>query len=123
MILKNETILHGSNYNHTMNEGLLKTKLFAPPPRPNQVSRKTLLDKLSRAQQRGVPYALISAPAGFGKTSLVSAWALSSGLSFAWLALDESDLVNFSLTTWIAIVKCHPDFERPDHLTGSVRLC
>jgi LuxR family maltose regulon positive regulatory protein len=71
-------------------DGLLKTKLFAPPARPNQVSRKSLLDKLNRARQMGIP-ALVSAPAGFGKTTLVGEWVRSSGLPFAWLALDEGD--------------------------------
>ena len=74
-----------------MPEGLLKTKLFAPLPRPNQVPRKSLLDKLNSARQSGVPCTLVSAPAGFGKTTLVGDWARSSGLPFAWLALDEGD--------------------------------
>lgn len=74
-----------------MLEGLLKTKLFAPPLRPNQVRRKSLLDKLNSARQMGIPCALISAPAGFGKTTLVGDWARASGLPFAWLALDEGD--------------------------------
>jgi LuxR family maltose regulon positive regulatory protein len=73
-----------------MPEVLLKTKLFAPPQRPNQVRRTPLLDKLNQARQMGVP-TLVSAPAGFGKTSLVSDWVRSSGLPFAWLALDEGD--------------------------------
>jgi LuxR family maltose regulon positive regulatory protein len=73
-----------------MPEGLLKTKLFAPPARPNQVSRKVLLDKLNTTRQMGIP-ALVSAPAGFGKTTLVGDWVRLSGLPFAWLALDEND--------------------------------
>ena len=73
-----------------MPEGLLKTKLFAPPARPNQVPRKALLDKLNRAQKMGIP-ALVSAPAGFGKTTLVADWVRASQLPFAWLALDEGD--------------------------------
>jgi LuxR family maltose regulon positive regulatory protein len=74
-----------------MLESLLKTKLFAPPPRPNQVSRKSLLDKLTNARQMGISCALVSAPAGFGKTTLVGDWARASGLPFAWLTLDEGD--------------------------------
>jgi LuxR family maltose regulon positive regulatory protein len=73
-----------------MPEGLLKTKLYAPPPRPNQVPRKSLLDKLDRARQMGIP-ALVSAPAGFGKTTLASDWARSTKLPIAWLALDDGD--------------------------------
>jgi LuxR family maltose regulon positive regulatory protein len=74
-----------------MPESLLKTKLFAPPARPNHVPRKSLLDKLNSARQTGIPCALVCAPAGFGKTTLVADWARSSGLPFGWLALDEGD--------------------------------
>src|SRR5512139_1404180 len=79
-----------------MSESLLKTKLFAPPRRSSQVSRVSLLDKLNNALQMRVPF-LVSAPAGFGKTTLVSDWMRLSGLAFAWLALDDgdNDLVRF----------------------------
>jgi LuxR family maltose regulon positive regulatory protein len=79
-----------------MPEVLLKTKLFAPPARPTQVSRISLLDKLNQVRQLRVP-ALVSAPAGFGKTTLVADWARASQLPFAWLALDEAnnDLLGF----------------------------
>lgn len=74
-----------------MFDGLLKTKLFPPPTRSNQVKRDNLLAKLTLARQQGVTCTLISAPPGFGKTTLVVDYARSSGLPFAWLALDESD--------------------------------
>lgn len=74
-----------------MLEGLLKTKIFPPPLRPNQVKRLALLERFALARQRGIACALISAPAGFGKTTLVGDYARSSGLPFAWLALDEGD--------------------------------
>jgi LuxR family maltose regulon positive regulatory protein len=80
-----------------MPEGLLKTKLFAPPARPNQVTRQSLLEKLNRARLRGIPV-LVSAPAGFGKTTLVGDWVRCSRLPFAWLALDEGD--NDLLVFW-----------------------
>jgi LuxR family maltose regulon positive regulatory protein len=80
-----------SRYNLPMSEGLLKTKLFPPPSRPNQVTRNTLLEKLTQARRRGVSCTLVSAPAGFGKTTVVVEYARSSGLPFVWLALDESD--------------------------------
>lgn len=74
-----------------MFEGLLKTKLFPPPSRSNQVKRQVLLEKFTLARQRGIACILVSAPAGFGKTTLVVDYARSSGLPFAWLALDEGD--------------------------------
>ncbi len=74
-----------------MFEGLLKTKLFPPPPRSTQVKRQALLEKFALARQRGISFTLVSAPAGFGKTTLAVDYARSSGLPFAWLALDEGD--------------------------------
>jgi LuxR family maltose regulon positive regulatory protein len=71
--------------------GLLKTKSFSRPPLPNQVSRILVLKKLNSAWQRGIPCVLVSTPAGFGKTTLVSDWVRSSGHPFAWLILDEGD--------------------------------
>ena len=70
---------------------LLRTKLFPPPPRTNQVTRKSLLDKFTQAWRNGVPCALVSTPAGFGKTTLVVDCARANERAFAWLALDEGD--------------------------------
>jgi LuxR family transcriptional regulator, maltose regulon positive regulatory protein len=81
-----------------MPEGLLRTKLFAPPPRLNQVHRLSLLDKLNSARRAGVPCALVSAPAGFGKTTLIGDWVRASGPPYAWFALDDSD--NDPLRFW-----------------------
>ncbi len=80
-----------NQYNILMLEDLLKTKFFPPPPRPNQVKRQALLEKLAQARQLGAACTLVSAPAGFGKTTLVMDFARASGLPFAWLALDEGD--------------------------------
>lgn len=74
-----------------MFEGFLKTKLFPPPARSNHVKRQALLEKFALTRQRGIACTLVSAPAGFGKTTLVVDYARSSGLPFAWLALDEGD--------------------------------
>jgi LuxR family transcriptional regulator, maltose regulon positive regulatory protein len=74
-----------------MLEGLLKTKLFPPPPRSNQVKRQALLARFALARQRGITCTLVSAPAGFGKTTLVVDCARASSLPFAWLSLEEGD--------------------------------
>jgi LuxR family maltose regulon positive regulatory protein len=68
---------------------LLKTKLNVPPARPQTVPRPHLIERL----QEGLQYSLIlvSAPAGFGKTTLVSEWARHSRISTAWVSLDEGD--------------------------------
>ncbi len=68
---------------------LLLTKLFIPPPRPNIVLRPRLIERLNEGLQRKL--SLISAPAGFGKTTLVSEWIANCGSQVAWLSLDEGD--------------------------------
>jgi LuxR family maltose regulon positive regulatory protein len=68
---------------------LIATKLFLPPPRPNAVPRPHLIARLNEGLHRKLT--LISAPAGFGKTSLVSAWIAGNGRLAAWLSLDDAD--------------------------------
>ncbi len=66
---------------------LVATKLFAPGPPHGFVSRRRLVEALDEGLSRGV--VLISAPAGFGKTALLSEWSLRRPV--AWLSLDASD--------------------------------
>jgi LuxR family maltose regulon positive regulatory protein len=68
---------------------LLATKLFVPRTRPNLVSRPRLLEQLGKALNCGL--VLVSAPAGFGKTTLVSEWVAGCKRPVAWLSLDEGD--------------------------------
>jgi LuxR family transcriptional regulator, maltose regulon positive regulatory protein len=68
---------------------ILLTKLFLPPPRPNIVTRPHLIERLNAGLH--CKLTLISAHAGFGKTTLVSEWIAGSGLPAAWLSLDEGD--------------------------------
>ncbi len=74
---------------------LLTTKLYIPPPRPNLVSRPRLIERLNAGLHRKLT--LISAPAGFGKTTLLSEWASqrvsesADGRPVAWVSLDEGD--------------------------------
>jgi LuxR family maltose regulon positive regulatory protein len=74
---------------------ILAIKLYIPPSRPQVVHRARLLDRLNEGWQRRPGVMLISAPAGFGKTTLVSEWiaALTPSLQVraAWLSLDEGD--------------------------------
>ena len=72
-----------------MSTPLLATKLYIPPPRPNVVLRPRLIERLNEGLHRKLT--LISAPAGFGKTTLVSAWIASCERQVAWLSLDEAD--------------------------------
>lgn len=73
-------------------DSFLETKLHWPPAREDWVERVRLLDRLDSAMDR--PVALVAAPAGFGKTTLVAQWLASSRsrrVSAAWVSLDEGD--------------------------------
>jgi LuxR family transcriptional regulator, maltose regulon positive regulatory protein len=68
---------------------LLATKLFIPQKQQNLVSRPRLIKMLDAAFLRKLT--LLSAPAGFGKTTLVSDWVSKSQQPVAWLSLDKND--------------------------------
>ena len=68
---------------------ILATKLYIPPPRAKIVLRPRLIEQLNEGLD--CKLTLISAPAGFGKTTLVSEWIASCGRPVAWLSLDEGD--------------------------------
>ena len=70
-------------------EQLLTTKLFVPTIRPELVSRPRLIERVNEGLHRKLT--LISAPAGFGKTTLVSEWVAGCERPTAWLSLDEGD--------------------------------
>ena len=75
-----------------MPQALITTKLRVPRKRPNLVERSRLRDALSAGEERALT--LVSAPAGFGKSTLLAAWLddrSGDGRSVAWLSLDESD--------------------------------
>lgn len=79
-------------------DALLATKFYMAPPRRGLVRRPRLIERLS-AGLRG-PLTLIVAPAGFGKTTLLSDWRAATGEGawpVAWLALDagDNDLARF----------------------------
>lgn len=70
---------------------ILSTKLYIPPLRPNLTPRPRLIERLNRGLRQAPGVTLISAPAGFGKTTLVNEWLRQSDLCAAWLSLDETD--------------------------------
>ena len=82
---------------------LVDTKLYAPKPRPGLVARAQLTEQLDRGA--GSKLTLISAPAGFGKTTLLAEWLASSRSaerSIAWLSLDDAD--NEPATFWSYLI-------------------
>jgi LuxR family maltose regulon positive regulatory protein len=88
---------------------LLATKLYIPRPRSNLVSRPRLTGRLNAGL--GGKLTLIAAPAGFGKTSLLSEWIPQSPHCVTWLSLDEGD--NDPTRFWAYLIaslqQIHPD--------------
>ena len=74
---------------------LLATKLYIPAARANWAPRPRLIELLNAG--RSAKLTLISAPAGFGKSSLARAWLLALDQPTAWLSLDagDNDLAHF----------------------------
>jgi LuxR family maltose regulon positive regulatory protein len=91
---------------------LLKTKLHIPRLPPNLTARPRLVERLDAGLQSGHRLTLVSAPAGFGKTTLLCEWihrqdagiAPPTGTSprFAWLFLDDGD--NDPTRFWSCVV-------------------
>jgi LuxR family transcriptional regulator, maltose regulon positive regulatory protein len=69
--------------------GLLGTKLSVPPVREGLVRRRRLTRLLEQGLERGL--VIVSAPAGFGKTTILSELAAQGRVPVAWLSLDEGD--------------------------------
>ena len=84
-----------------MTTPLLTTKLYIPPLRPELVSRPRLIERLNAGLGHNHSFArkltLISAPAGYGKTTLANVWLRSIDQPSTWISLDEgdNDLVRF----------------------------
>jgi LuxR family maltose regulon positive regulatory protein len=99
-----------------MAEILLHTKFSPPPVRSMVVSRERLVQLANNGLlQQGKFFrklTLISAPAGYGKTSMVAEWLLGLGLPAAWLSLDDldNDPSRFLAYFIAAFQSIHPDF-------------
>ncbi len=72
-----------------MSTPIITTKLYVPPSRSGIVLRPRLIERMSEGMRGKLT--LISAPAGFGKTTLVSEWIGGCGRPVAWISLDEGD--------------------------------
>ena len=70
---------------------LLRTRFYIPPLKPEHLVRSKLIERLQ--QTRGGELVMISAPAGYGKTTLVSQWLHAHSQSFAWLIVDKSQSI------------------------------
>ena len=74
-----------------MSATLLATKLHIPPVRGNLVNRPRLIRQLNIGIAQGRRLTLISAPAGYGKSTLLSEWIFQLDLPVAWLSLEKSE--------------------------------
>jgi LuxR family maltose regulon positive regulatory protein len=70
---------------------MVLTKLHRPRLRPNLVARTRLIDRLNEGLRQNRKLTLLTAPAGFGKTTLVADWLQQLDRPFAWICLDEGD--------------------------------
>ena len=86
-------LLFQTTYNCSVLLPILTTKLNIPPTPPDLVVRRRLLEQLNQGLHCRLT--LVSAPAGFGKTTLISHWLASLGATsptpVVWLSLDEAD--------------------------------
>ena len=99
---------------------VLATKLYIPPPRAHAVPRFRLVKIMDQGLRAGKKLTLVSAPAGFGKTSLLSEWIASiqkreARIRVAWLSLEQSDndpvrFLNYVVAT---VQAADPDIELP----------
>lgn len=79
---------------------LVTAKLLRPLVRPGTVGRTALIDRLAGDGTR--PIVSVVAPAGYGKTTLLSQWAERDGHAFAWVSVDEADNDPKVLLTYVA---------------------
>src|SRR5918998_3649859 len=98
---------------------ILATKLYVPPPQPRVVLRPRLIEHLNEGLHRRL--ILVSAPAGFGKTTLLGEWLAGCGRPAAWLSLDEgdSDPARFLSYLLAALQTIEPNFG--ERVLGALR--
>ena len=70
---------------------ILTTKLHIPASRPNIVFRPALIRKITAGLAQGGKLTLVSAPAGYGKTTLITEWLKTLDREYAWLSIDAGD--------------------------------
>jgi LuxR family maltose regulon positive regulatory protein len=97
---------------HRLDVPLLSTKLYVPPVRPERVPRPRLVERLKGGLDRRL--VLVSAPAGFGKTTIISECAARCRHPVAWVSLDKGD--NEPVQFWTYVVTA---LQKNPHIQGS----
>ena len=106
-------------------QALIGTKLHPPCVRGNLVSRPRLSELLDAGLRPGCHLILISAPAGYGKSTLAAAWLTGLDTSQAWLSLEETENepVRFLAYLGAALARPAPEFGAYiDSLAGAPQL-
>jgi LuxR family maltose regulon positive regulatory protein len=90
-------------------DNILRTKFFIPPLHEGMTPRPRLVDIINRNIQKKV--LLVSAPAGFGKSTLLSEWAAQAPMPISWLSVDrtENDPINFLIHLISSVRNIYPD--------------
>ncbi len=103
----------GDAKGQTSEQLLLVTKLAIPAVRSDLVARPRLTNQLQHGIQR--PLTLIAAPAGFGKTTVLSAWLENAPFSAAWMSLEsgDDDLARFWSYVFTALERVYPGAGAP----------
>ena len=110
-----------------METPLLQTKLYIPPPRRDLVHRPHLIQRLNEGLEFDRQIALVSAPAGFGKTTCISEWVgaqraaplpSAAPLPVTWLSLEPADDDPGHFFTYLiaALQKVDANLPQPLHL-------
>lgn len=88
---------------------LIRTKLYVPRVHPDLVDRPRLILKLNKGLHTKL--VLVTAPAGYGKTTLLSIWVEQTGMPIAWISLDNRDNDPTSFWTYFiaALQTLQPD--------------
>jgi LuxR family maltose regulon positive regulatory protein len=99
---------------------VINTKLSVPPLRAKLVERSGLIQKLNRDVERG--FVLVSAPAGYGKSTLLSAWLTQVDFPCAWISLDAKDNDLGRFLTYLATALQMADPSTQQVLDASLHL-
>lgn len=107
------------------NRTLIGTKLNPPGARGNVVVRQRLFNLLDAGLRPGIRLILVSAPAGYGKTTLAAAWLTNLDNPRAWLSLEEAENEPLRFLAYLgaALVRQAPEFGAyVDSLAGAPQL-
>ncbi|MGB7538485.1 MAG: LuxR C-terminal-related transcriptional regulator [Anaerolineales bacterium] len=101
-----------------MDQPLLQTKFLIPHLRPRQVTRPRLVEILNAGRHRKLT--LLSAPAGFGKTTLLSNWVRAQAAATGWITIQEEDNDPARFLACLAVA-LHPEENHPASPESSAR--